>query len=163
MAIPLLQLVAVTKGLREALPFLEGLVARNPAASATSILKVARDAGLSFRDAPAFQLVGQLKSNLQTLSRLRLTDFAQVPSDEELEVAVTPLRKNYSYLVGIQGTNPLTGGRERRFVTVVSDNSLSPNEVFQTALEAPSGREGSQILNNQRLSLDSAKISPLAL
>ncbi len=162
MAISLIEDLLVTKGLREALPFLQAFVEETPEASARSILAAAREAGLSFSNQPAFNIIAQLKANLDIRERFKLTDFTQLPSVDSLEKAITPLSKNYSFLVRITGFNSTTGERERRFVTVVSDNLLTPEQVLMTANNLPTGTPGSQILGNSTVSIQSAMVSPLA-
>jgi len=153
----------LTKGLRAALPFIESIVNRDPGLSARDVINAARAAGLSFRDAGAFQVIGQLKANVAVRERFRLTDFNGLPSLDSLERALTPLRKDYSFLVRISGFNRASGSREQRFVTVVSDNLLSPAEILQSALKAPSETPGSSPLENATVSIERGMISPLAL
>lgn len=162
MVLAVLADILVTKGLREALPFITGLVEATPEASARSILTAARAAGLSFSNQPAFNLVAQLKANLSIREKFKLTAFDQLPSLDSLEKAVSPLSKNYSFLVKITGFNSATGERERRFVTVVSDSLLSPESILRTANSLPTGNPGSQVLSNQTVSIESASISPFA-
>lgn len=163
MALGLLADIAVTKGLREALPYLTHLVEADPNASARSILTAARSLGLSFTDAPAFNIVSQLKANLSIRDKFRTTDFTSLPSIDSLERAVSPLSKNYSFLVSITGFNGVTGARERRHVTVVSDTLLTPEQVLETALAIPSGQPGSQLLGNATVNIERGMVSPLAL
>lgn len=163
MVLPLISRIGVTKGLREALPFITSLVESNPTMSARAILVAARDAGLSFRDGPALNVVAQLKANLDIARRFRGIDFNDVPRDSDFEVAVTPLKKDYSYIVQITGLNPATGERERRTVAIASDNALSPESVLESALDLPRDRPGSQGLINTTYNITHAYISPLAI
>lgn len=163
MVLGLLSAIAVTKGLREALPFLTGLVEADPTLSARSIIAAARAAGLSFQDAPAFNIISQLKANLDIREAFHLTDFTSLPDINSLERAVSPLSKNYSFLASITGYNSVTGARERRLVTVVSDTLLTPEQIFETVLSLPSGTPGSQILSNATVNIESGKVSPFAL
>lgn len=162
MAIPLLRAIGFTKGLREALPFFEGLVTSNPAASATSILRAARDAGLSFRDGPAFQLISQLKKNRDLLERFKISDPDDVPRVDQLGEDAAPLKRNYAYVASITGFNSATGEREVRHVTVVSDELLSINQIEQSVRDLPRDRPGSQTLSNTTFDLERAVRSPLA-
>ncbi len=154
--------IELTKGLREALPFFEHIIEQSPLASATHVIELARDAGLSFRDSGAFNIISQLKSNASLKAAFKLTSFDSLPDPNTLGIAITPLRKDYSYLVSIKGLNEVTGARERRFVTIVSDDLLSPAQIFKAAMGLPTGQEGSQLLRNQTVTLESALKSPLA-
>lgn len=158
----LLAELASTKGLREALPYFAKAVEAAPTLSATEIIAEARGAGLSFRDSGAFNIISQLKANVATRLAFKLTAFDELPSTSALETAVTPLSKDYSFLVSIRGLNQVTGEREKRFVTVVSDELLTPEQILETALGIPTGAPGSQSLINQTVTIESGKISPLA-
>ncbi len=160
MVFALLEALGVTKGLREALPFLEHIVTDNPELSARAILGMARDAGLRFTDAPAFNIVAQLKANLNAKELFNLTAFDELPKFTSLERAVTPLAKNYSFLVKITGYNALTGERENRHISVVSDNLLTPADIIKSALNIPNQSPGSSVLSNATVSIVSGKVSP---
>lgn len=163
MALGLLEDIAVTQGLREALPFLSSLVEASPDLSARAILGAARAIGLSFSDAPAFNIVAQLKANISIRDQFNLTSFTSLPSIDSLERSVAPLSKNYSFLVSITGFNGVTGEREQRHVTVVSDTLLTPEQILETAINIPSGNPGSQLLSNATVNIERGTVSPFAL
>lgn len=161
MAIALIRTIGFTKGLREALPFFNSIVSKNPAASVTSILDAARGAGLRFTNQPARILVQQLKNNADLLKRFKVRDVFQTPPDRAYGVAETELDKNYSYRWAINGYNPFTGERETRYVTVVSDRRLSINASYEQMLKAPDRNPGSQVLTNATYDLEAALRSSL--
>lgn len=154
--------LTLTKGLREALPFLDSLIDEEPELSARAIIRMLRSQGLGFRDSDAFALIGQLKSNLNARKLFKLTGLDDIPSLDTLEKAVTPLGKDFSFLVKISGFDRNLGERVNRFVTVVSDTLLSLNEILDIAAQAPQGKEGSEALINSRSEVISGKRSPLA-
>lgn len=160
MAFGLLEDLAVTKGLREALPYLTSLVEAEPALSARSIISTLRSQGLSFGDAGAFNIISQLKANLDVRELFQTTDLTSLPEIESLERAVSPLSKNYSFLVSIKGFNGVTGERETRHVTIVSDTLLTPEQILTTAQSLPSGAPGSQVLGNSTISIEAGFRSP---
>lgn len=148
MVAPLLFQSFITKGLREALPFLTYLVEANPTASARSIIADARASGLSFTDTGAFRVIGQLKANLDARRLFGLLDDNELPEPETLGVALGDLRKNYSFAVEIVGLNRASGERETRHVTIVSDDLLTPNQILETAIQLPTHVGGSMGLEN---------------
>lgn len=160
MAIPLIDAIGFTKGLREALPFLDAIVKRNPVAATEHILAAAREAGLKFTNQPARQLVKQLKENADILKRFKVRSPNSPPPDSAFGIGATPLEKNYAYQWRIDGYNHFTGERESRFVTVSSNKRLSINEAFQTMLAAPDRTPGSQVLSNNTYALEGALRSP---
>lgn len=163
MVVPFLARAGVTAGLREALPFLEGLVSRNPAASIDSILRAGRDAGLRYPNDIARSLVRQLRDNFDIRARLNVKDFDKVIPEGSMEVATTKLRRDYSYLVRIRGLDEETGRRETRDIYVSSDMLLTPNEIFDTAASLNDERPGSAPLVDSNMTIVAAKINPLAL
>lgn len=162
MPLSLLADIAITKGLREALPFLEHLVGLDPEASARSILSAARAVGLSFSDGPAFNVVAQIKANIASVSRLNALGPDELPDIAELVRTEAPLKKNYAFVVKITGYNANTGEREERGVTVVSDELLTLNQVFSDASSLPTETPGSSPLANSTLELVRMYASPYA-
>jgi hypothetical protein len=162
MAIPLIRTIGFTKGLREALPFINSLVKRNPIATTESILAAARDAGLRFTNAPARQLVTQLKNNADLLKRFKVRSLDAIPPDAAFGLGEAPLKKNYAYQWSITGYNAFTGERETRYVTVASNKRLSFNDAYESMLGAPDRTPGSQVLSNTTYELEGALRSPLA-
>ena len=156
MVLALLRTIAMTKGLRAALPFFEALVSRNPTMTARRILEQARGAGLAFRDTPAFQLVAQLKTNQKILSHLMVGSLKEVIPRLGWGKSVTNMTKNYSIVVKIRGYNPLTEKREIRLVTVISNRAMSVNRAFELAALLPSDKPGSQGLENVTYDVESA-------
>lgn len=160
MVLALIEALGVTKGLREAIPFLEGIVTRNPELSARAVIEAAREAGLRFSDGPAFNIISQLKSNLDAKELFGLTDLDELPDLHAFGLSDSPMTRNYQFMVSIRGYNPLTGEREERFISIMSDSILSPAQVIETALALPKDSPGSQWLSNATVTVESAKKSP---
>lgn len=163
MVVPLLSRSLVTKGLREALPFLEGLVARNPKTSIDGILAAGRNAGLTYPNEQARSLVRQLKANLDIRNLLKVKDFDKTIPESSMEIATTKLRRDYSYLVRIRGLDESAGIRVEREVYVSSDMLLTPNEIFETVEGMENQGFGSDPLKDPSMTIIAAKINPLAL
>ena len=151
MVVSLLRSIGASRGLREALPFLEGIVARNPGITVQGALNQAREAGLRFTDTPARVVVNQLKANLEAVRKFRTADLDKLPPDSAFGVSVGLLNKNYSYGFEIRGFNEALGERVTRNVTVVSNRKLSYNEAEEMALSRFDDIPGSGNLANQSI------------
>ena len=51
------------------------------------------------------------------------------PNPARLPTSIAPMTRAYRFEVRIDGTNPLTGAKESNYVTVRTDNLLTPEEL----------------------------------
>lgn len=160
---PLLDALANTRGLRQALPFLTKIVQATPELSNAAIMASARAAGLHFENVGVGVVLNQLKANVNIAQQFRVASLDQIPSLDTLGQALTPLKKNYSFIARIAGFNPLTGLRETTHVTVVSDTLMTPADIQAAALRfGDTGQSGAGLINRS-VSVESGLVSPLAI
>lgn len=148
MALELLEDLVLTKGLKQAIPFLTGIVEANANLTNKAILDIARTAGLSFRDSVAGRVVTQLKADFDIMSRFRLGSLDELPDLRDLITSKDPLSKNYAFLAQVTGTHPETGGRITRNFYITSDTLLTPAQVQSIALGLPGDDgQGYELMN----------------
>lgn len=162
MVLALFEGLELSKGLREAIPFLNHIVTDNPELGNQNILDLAREAGLRFTDGPARVIVNQIKSDIKAFQLFNVEALDELPSLRSFGKIDSPLTKNYSFGVKITGYNSLTGERETRNITVVSNELLTPAQIYADALNLPNDKPGSSILSNSVMTIVNAKKSKYA-
>ena len=137
MASPLVNLL--TKSARQALPIIQGGVARG--LSSRAITKLIVEQGLKISRSrsvlPAMRALRQLEAQGTIVSRM---PGGRAVNTRRLPPAVTNLKKRYRYRVRLEGINVL-GERETKHLYVTTDDpNFTPDMIEGKAREAVAGR-----------------------
>lgn len=123
-----------TANTRLAVPYLQSLARTTRTQS--SIFAELRSAGLKFRDSEARVVIRAERAAMQGANVINaLTRSTPIQPDLMTE-AITPIRKNFSHVIKVTGTDLFTGAPVNQWVTVSTNNVLSRAEVFDAAQQA---------------------------
>lgn len=131
MALPLLQ--TVSSLVRINWPFIRQGVARNM--SSNAIIGALRTAGQAGRRSDLLRTIKYAREQKrygETLQTKRPTD---IPDRRDIPLAPHKIRREFSYLVNITGTDVATGQPVKRQITIATNSILSPAVASQMALD----------------------------
>jgi len=117
----------LTAGLRRAMPFIEKAVVDG--LSSNAISRALRQGGMGVQRQNLLDYVRFARGEEIKKEAIRGLRRDLKPNVGRLRTAITKLRRTYSYKVGYDGYNPHTGKKEKGFVTIATDNILSPMEA----------------------------------
>lgn len=127
-------LATLTASARAAYPFIQRGVREG--LSSRALERVIRAAGLAIRRQDLLTAM-RLESGVQTQgSELRFLNQDHRPNPARLPIALTKIRRQYSFIVEVSGVNVSTGELTRRNVTVTSDSLLTRREIEAAAVDA---------------------------
>ena len=117
----------LSAGLRRAMPFIESAVIEG--LSSNAISRALRAGGMGVQRQNLLDYVRWSRGEEIKKEAIRGLRRDLKPNIDRLRTSITKLRRRYSYKVGFTGFNPHSGKKEERWITVATDNLLSPSEA----------------------------------
>ncbi len=131
MALPLLQ--TVSSLVRVNWPFIRQGVARNM--SSNAIIGALRTAGQAGRRSDLLRTIRYAREQKAYGERLQTTSPTAIPTRRDIPLAPHKIRREFSYLINIVGTDIDTGQTVTRQVTIATNSILSKAVASQMALD----------------------------
>ena len=153
----------LTKGVREALPFLTHLVTSPENLSKNEMLRRLSDAGLGINRAQGLKVIGQLQAADRAGVYLREYSAADLPVFGDLAKAVTPLLRNFAYLIRARYYLPSTGETLERFITYSTNTLITKDQALAAIAEETAGLQAASGTIHLGGTVDNVLISPDAV
>jgi len=101
----------------------------------TAIIDVLKAGGLSFRRTDMLRMVRLERGIEETSSRLRFVALDKRPDPSRLKEAAGRMRRQFSFVVEVEGRDMLTDSVLKRHVTISTDSLLTRAEIEAAAME----------------------------
>lgn len=119
----------LSRAARRALPFIEAAVARG--VSSTALQSDLAAAGMGVRRQDLLQAMRVTRGQDATANRLQNIRRNLLPDPRRIPLAQTDIRRNFSFTVRVDGTDPFTGERISKDITISSDTVLSRDDIAE--------------------------------
>jgi hypothetical protein len=149
----------ITRGILRALPAIERGVRQG--IGANELEGILRSAGLGVRRQALQKTMNYLRESIDRVDELLKLPREILPTHDKIPVAITKIRRAYSYRVAVEATDSLTGKREERFVTVATNERISPAQAEREAANlarAEDAGEGSGLARERFFDLKAATV-----
>lgn len=150
----------LTKGARDAFPFIQSLAATS--ASANEILRQVSAAGMQVRRADGLKLISAFRNIASQANYIKAVRKDFLPNPARFAESVTRLLRNYSYSVRVEGTHPATGEKVQRWITVSTNDVLTKSQVEDEVYGIVEGDPTAYAIDISGIVVEHALRSPIA-
>jgi len=118
--------------------------------TSTAIIDVLSAGGLTFRRSEMLRMVRLERGIEETSSRLRFMRPDARPDPSRLKEAAGRTRRQFSFVVEVEGRSLLTDSALKRHVTISTDSLLTRREIEEAAMETLEEDEYAEEFEAQR-------------
>lgn len=124
---------SVVKAARTALPTIRGAVARG--VSGTVIERTLQRVGINVTQPTLTRVVTAERRRREAGAALQFLGRNRVPNPTRLPLSLTPIARQYAFLVELRGTSAATGEAVSKWITISTDSLMSRQELEDRAAE----------------------------